>query len=99
FLFQGQELLFANAMSIQSPDDVVYYVLMVFNQYNLSKDKQLLQVSGDLLENSDYHRALYRYIKYIKPTASSVNYTYSEANRRQLEKHHFFDLMSVALCS
>ncbi|MEM9886100.1 MAG: DUF3822 family protein [Bacteroidota bacterium] len=99
FLFQGQELLFANIMPVHAVEDLVYYVMMVFRQFNLSADQQIVQVSGDIREGADYHRALSRYVKYIQATPSALDYTYHEMHRNTLGKHHFFDVMSIALCS
>ncbi|MEL6719101.1 MAG: DUF3822 family protein [Bacteroidota bacterium] len=98
FFFQDRELLYTNAFQIENPDDLVYYTMMLFQQFNLSGNSQKVQVTGDFPENSDYHRKLSRYVKQIFAITELQDFQYSETTRHQLNNHAFFDLLSIPLC-
>jgi len=98
FFFQERELLYSNAFQIENADDLVYYTMMLFQQFNLSGATQKVQVTGDFPENSDYHRTLSRYVKQIYAITEFPNYQHSEVTRNQLSNHTFFDLLSISLC-
>ena len=90
--------MYSNAFKVESADDLVYYTMMLFQQFNLSGKTQKVQVTGDFQENSNYHRALSRYVKQIYALTEIQDFQYSEATRRQLSTHAFFDLLSIPLC-
>lgn len=98
FFFQERELLYSNAFKVESADDLVYYTMMLFQQFNLSGKTQKVQVTGDFQENSDYHRSLSRYVKHIYAIKELQDFQSSEATHRQLNAHAFFDLLSIPLC-
>ncbi|MEM8524728.1 MAG: DUF3822 family protein [Bacteroidota bacterium] len=98
FFFQDRELLYSNAFQVENADDLVYYVMMLFQQFNLPGKTQKVQVTGDFIENSEEHRTLSRYVKQIYAIKELNDLQSSEATRRQLDTHTFFDLLSVPLC-
>lgn len=99
FLFQEQKLIFYNQFAINSSDDLVYYSLLCYQQHRLSPQTQAIKVSGDFPEGESYHRALSKHIRYIYPVHTPIDYQYKDNHESTLGQHHFFDLLSIALCS
>lgn len=99
FLFQEQKLVFYNQFPINSSDDLVYYTLLCYQQHHLSPQTQAIKVSGDFPEGEAYHQALSKHIRYIYPVYTPIDYRYKENHQSVLAQHHFFDLLSIALCS
>ena len=98
FFFKSKELLFSNTFQFQSAKDLVYYVLLVYEQFKLDPKEQSIQVASDFEEGGEYHRSLHRYITHIQPVLPPKGFLFGEKIHKQLSNHLFFDVMSVALC-
>ncbi len=95
FLFQGRELIFSNNFYCEFPNDLVYYVMLIFNQFNLNPQQQIVLVSGDFVENGAYHKALSSYIQYIHPVDKPKFIKFTESTESRLNNHAYFDVMSI----
>ncbi len=98
FFFKSKELLFSNTFQFKSAKDLVYYVLLVYEQYKLDPKVQSIQVASDFAEGGDYHRQLHRYISHIQPVLPPEGFLFGEKVHKQLSNHLFFDVMSIGLC-
>ncbi|MFT4758735.1 MAG: hypothetical protein ACI9XO_004250 [Paraglaciecola sp.] len=94
--FDNGQLHFYNNFEFQSAADCLYYVLLVFEQFNLDQNKAFLQLSGEILEDSEIHKSLYRYIRNITfttlPDDIVLNSTF-----RSVPAHYFFNLFALKL--
>lgn len=63
---QNQQLLLANQYSIKTNEDVLYYILFIFEQYQLNPSNALLTVIGNLETNSELMLTLKKYVKHVR---------------------------------
>ncbi|MBR9919191.1 MAG: DUF3822 family protein [Bacteroidetes bacterium] len=66
FLMDGAKLLMYNTFEFRTSRDFVYYVLLVYDQFELATDKVPIHLSGYILENSEIFQLLFRYVKDVK---------------------------------
>lgn len=96
-LFENHNLLFYNTFPYQSASDVLYFTLLLFNQYHLDPTQQHLLISGQMLENSEIHKLLVRCIGsvgFLKfPAFLGFGRKFSD-----VPQHLFFELYALALC-
>jgi hypothetical protein len=64
-VFERQKLLFYNAFEYQKPNDVLYFVLLAYEQAKLKPASVPLNITGTILEDSEVYRALHRFIRHI----------------------------------
>lgn len=65
-ILEGKNLLFANVFNYQSGKDFLYYVLLLFDQYQLAPEETPVYVAGQLVENSEIYPLLQRYIRSLR---------------------------------
>jgi hypothetical protein len=65
FYFDKGELVFMNSFEFQASKDFVYYIMLVLNQFSLDSQKVPVYLSGEIVEESEIYRLLYRYVKFI----------------------------------
>ncbi len=96
YLFEGKELIAATQNEYTSPNDFLYYALLVFEQFHLDTNSQEVFLCGLLHEDSPNYQLLYRYIK-------NLNYLQAPAfiqkgpKLNALPEYQFFDLFSSLL--
>lgn len=95
-LFNNNQLHFYNNFEYQSAADCLYYVLLVFEQFNLDANVVKLQLSGQILENSEIYKSIYRYVRHIDfttpPDGIQLNNRF-----KNLPTHYYFNLFSLKL--
>lgn len=96
-LFEKKNLLFSNSFKYQTAGDVLYYILLAYNQHNLDPAQQPLHLSGQILNNAEIYKTLFRYIGELKfvPFPSFLHFS---RKFNEVPPHFFFDLYSLALC-
>jgi hypothetical protein len=96
-LFDRRNLLFSNAFRYQTAGDVLYYILLTYNQHGLDPAQIPLHISGQILSNAEIFKTLYRYIGelHFVPFPSFLNFS---RKFNEVPPHFFFDLYSLALC-
>lgn len=62
---KNQELLFYNSFSYQTAEDVIYFIMYVFEQLELSNIETPLVLSGKIEKDSTIYQLLYKYIKEV----------------------------------
>ena len=94
--FDGGEFVFYNSFTYSSSKDFIYYVMLVYDQFNLKPDTTPIHLSGELMEDSEMYHLIYRYIRYLKLVEVPEWIELSEqwVNRPQ---HWFFDLFCLSL--
>lgn len=97
FFYQGKELIFSNAFPFKNPEDFVYYVMLVFDQFNLNPKEQTVTVAGNFKESGEYHDLLSQYVQYIQPIQSPANIKFEELPHKRIDSHYYFDVMSIHL--
>jgi Protein of unknown function (DUF3822) len=66
FYFLEGRLVFANSFKFTSAKDVLYYVLLVFDQFKLSQDACPLWLGGIISPETEIYKQLYKYIHNVQ---------------------------------
>jgi hypothetical protein len=94
--FDNGELVFYNTFAYSSSKDFIYYVMLVYDQFNLKPDTIPIHLSGELMEDSEMYHLIYRYIRNLKiiDTPEWIELSGQWINRPQ---HWFYDLFCLSL--
>jgi Protein of unknown function (DUF3822) len=95
--FDGKDLVFANAYPFQTPQDLIYYIMMVYEQFKLNPESIPLSISGNMTEDSDIFKYIYRYIRLVS-FISAPSYFRLGQEFTGVPQHFYFDLFSIKLC-
>lgn len=98
FLFKGKDLLFCNAFHFHSAKDFVYFIMMVFEQFNLNPKAQAINIAGDFEEGGTEHYLLNQYVNFIQPISIDNRYQMSDKFKSQIVPYQYFDVVSIGLC-
>jgi len=88
------QLQLAQIYRYQAPLDVVYYLLKITEEFELSKDETILIISGLIEESSDLYKELYQYflnIHFAKPSLGTVD-------SNTYPSHFFTSIYNLATC-
>jgi ABC-type oligopeptide transport system ATPase subunit len=90
------KLLFYNSFAYQSPEDIIYFLLFVFEQLQLNPETISVELFGELEKNSPAYQLIYKYIRNIKlgDRPAALEYSIKIA---ALPKHHYYSLFSQFL--
>jgi len=98
FYFQTGKLIYLNEFEFKAAKDFVYYVLFVFQQFDLDTEICPLYLFGSLEQQSIIYKQLYRYVRYIHwldcPSSISIPKDYQKV----AIPHYDYDLFALALC-
>jgi hypothetical protein len=95
-VFERRNLLFYNTFSWKTPADLLYHMLLVYEQFRLNPLEVGLQLSGNLVEASDIYRQLYRYIRHLRFVSLPAGLR-MPAQSDGLPPHCFYD--TYTLCA
>jgi hypothetical protein len=93
----GSKLLLCNQFNYSGENDVLYYVLYVYDQLKLSPDTTELIIHGDFQQTGPMYQAFKKYIRktvFASPT-TLFNYSYTFS---QLSDHYFTSLLDLYKC-
>ena len=96
-ILENKHLKFFNSFSYKSAEDLIYYLLFTYEQLNLNPDKIPLIISGEIEEDSEVYKLLYKYIRHISFTKRNPNYNYSFVFD-QTKEHFYYKLLNQHLC-
>ncbi len=97
-ILDGKELLFSNAFSYKTPEDIAYYILFVYEQLNLNPEMIELVLSGEIEKTAKEHSLLYTYIRNVKFASRPDGFKYSY-KFEEMSSHKFFSLFTQYLCA
>jgi len=94
---QGRQLLFCNSFYYSTPEDLLYFVLFVFDQLKLNQETTQVSLLGDIAPDAAAFARLRQYIRRVnfgrKPSSMYFGYLFDE-----IPEHRYFDLYSMHLC-
>jgi hypothetical protein len=93
-LFQDKALKFSNTFQYQSAKDFIYYILLLFDQFELDQKQFPVFLSGHLIEDSEIYRLLRRYLDnfaFIELEQSP----FDPAKAQATPPHFHFDILSL----
>lgn len=96
-LFNQGELLLYNSYACKSASDVLYFVLLAYEQYGFDPNTNPLYLAGHIVNDSDIYKILYRYIADLNflPVPSFVQFGKGAASE---DPNFYFPLHSTLLC-
>ncbi|MFC5270375.1 DUF3822 family protein [Adhaeribacter terreus] len=96
-LAQDGRLEFCNQFHYSSPEDFIYYTLLVMQEQKLNPDHDPITVWGDLTHDSALFTILRKYVRNVtlgkKPQSIAFSYKFDD-----VFDHRFFDLYNLHLC-
>jgi Protein of unknown function (DUF3822) len=95
--FDGHNLIFANSYPFKTPQDFIYFILLVYEQFKLNPENIPLSLSGALTESSELYRFAYRFIRHIQ-WISIPPYFQLGNQFAGVPPHFYFDIFSIKLC-
>lgn len=94
--FKGNDLQFANVYSFKLDKDLLYFVLLVYNQFNLNPENVPLTITGELSKQGSIYKLLQRYIRNIL-FAQSPALLKIGTQLNTLPRHYYYDLFNLLL--
>jgi hypothetical protein len=88
---------FCNVFAFSTPEDFIYYVILVMQELNLNPDEDLVTVWGDLMHDSVLFNVLRKYIRYVRFGNRPYDLGYSYRLNDVFE-YRYFELFSLHLC-
>jgi hypothetical protein len=96
-IFEKKQLVFSNAFNVRAPEDFVYYVMFVMEQFNLNPEEIPVTLLGNIDKKTPDFELLFRYVRNVDFAMrnESVSYSYVFDN---VPGHAFFTLLNPVLC-
>lgn len=91
-VFNNRNLQFYNTFSFVKPHDLLYFTLLIYEQFRLDPRRTPLQASGALRPGSEEYQCLYNYIEQIKFIQPVLTEEWP-AGAEELPPHYWFDLL------
>lgn len=88
---------FCNVFTFATPEDLIYYIILVMQELQLNPDQDPVVVWGDLLHDSALFTILRKYIRNIRFGNRPYDLGYSYRLNDVFE-YRYFDLFSLHLC-
>jgi Protein of unknown function (DUF3822) len=92
-VFEGPGLQYYNAFQFNKPEDLLYYLLLAYEQFRLNPVKIPLYLSGHYKEDTETYQLLKRYIAGIVPIP--VSDVPLPAGLNGMPEHYLTDLFSL----
>ncbi|MFA5815912.1 MAG: DUF3822 family protein [Bacteroidales bacterium] len=96
-IIQSDQLILYNSFTIRNTDDLVFFILYMYEQFSLSQEESPVILSGFVEMYPGTTELLYPYLKKIVIREFRKSYTYSHTFS-DLAQHHFSQLINLARC-
>jgi hypothetical protein len=89
----AKQLVFCNSFDYQTKEDFIYYILFVFEQLKLDKEKDVLHITGEIDEDTALYKILFKYIRFISFIEINEIYKFDDT-LKDINKHHHFLILN-----
>jgi hypothetical protein len=96
-VLEGKKLKFYNGYTYRTAEDLIYYLLFACEQLELNPDQIPLIITGEIEEDSEVYKTLYKYIRNIRFIKRNPNYQYSFI-LDEVKEHYYYKLLNLHLC-
>jgi len=96
-IISSEKLLFYNSFVIKNTDDLVFFILYLYEQFGLSQEESPVIIDGFPELYPGTTELLHQYLKQIVIRKFSKNYTYSQSFS-DIVQHHNTQLLNLARC-
>lgn len=93
----GKRLEYCNVFPFSSPEDFIYYTILVMQELQLNPDQDEVLVWGDLLPDSELFTILRKYVRHVRFGARPFDLAYSYRLNDAFD-YRYFELYSLHLC-
>jgi hypothetical protein len=94
----GAQVEFCNVFAISTPEDAVYYTILVMQELGLNPDQDTVAIWGDLTSESAIFTLLRTYVRHLRFGSRPFGLQYSYRLNEIAESRHF-ELFSLAFCA
>ncbi|TGE18588.1 DUF3822 family protein [Hymenobacter elongatus] len=94
---RDKRLEFCNVFAFTTPEDLIYYTILVMQELQLNPDQDAVVVWGDLMHDSELFTILRKYIRTIRFGNRPFDLAYSYRLNDVFE-YRYFELYSLHLC-
>ena len=91
------KLLLSTVFSYETNEDLLYYILNVFEQLEMNPETVPLKISGELEKHFESWRLLEKYIRFVEVEDRPANYQYSH-EFKNLPEHRYNRVFQAATC-
>ncbi len=96
-IHEYDQLLYYNQFPFNSADEFINYVMIAMNQLGLDPNMSKVQVWGNIDNQSEYFKNLYKFIRNVsfgkRPSMLKFTFEFDE-----IAEHQYFDLMGLYYC-
>lgn len=85
-VYRSEELMFHNAFEFADGKDFVYYAMLAYHQFELNPEHVPCILGGDLVEQSELYKLLYRYVRHLSFAPAPLKLRTSEPAKKLLPK-------------
>jgi len=90
---EDKQLHFANVFAYHSSEDFIYFLLAIYNQFQLDREKVKLVLTGEIVKDSVLFQLLYKYIRNIEFGMPPAHLKWSEYY--PFARHFYFSLFCL----
>ncbi len=96
-VMRGKQLQLCNVFPYSTPEDLIYYVILVMQELQLNPDQDPVMVWGDLTHDSELFSILRKYIRNLRFGNRPFDLGYSY-RLNDLFEYRYFELVALHLC-
>jgi len=96
--YEGRELQFVNMFSYHSSNDFIYYLMLLFDQFDLDPQTVPVYLSGQINTDSEIYRLLTRYVQEVATMPAPAFLSLGKAFHAN-PAYHYYDLFALLPCS
>jgi Protein of unknown function (DUF3822) len=93
----NNKIILAQTFSYSTPDDIIYYLLKVCQQFGLSQQEVCIELSGLVDQQSALYRELYQY--FLQVEFRDTDWTVPASANNESPAHFFTSLNDLAQCA
>jgi hypothetical protein len=94
---ENDKLLYCNQFAHHTPSELLNYIMVAMDQLELDPNFSKVQVWGNINNQSEYFKVLYKYIRNIsfgkRPSVLNFSFEFDE-----VEEQQYFDLLGLFYC-
>ena len=91
-VFRNEQLAYANVYEFTTAEDFLYYIMLIYKEFQLDQEKTPTFISGKMDSHSKLHDLISRYIRNLHFLQQNTS---GEVGIEGLPEHIYFDLFSL----
>ncbi len=95
-VLERQNLLFYNTFAFETPNDLLYYTLLAYDQFRLNPAQIPLWLTGSIMPGSELYRKIFAYVRDVRFAEAPAHWRLPQEATTVLPAHCYFDLMSLS---